>query len=75
AVVYKEPHRLAFYLYDLASSFHGHWNKGNDNPELRFIKPNNKKLSLARLGLVQAFINVLSSGLKIVEVKAPTEMR
>ncbi|KEG16793.1 arginine--tRNA ligase [Bartonella bacilliformis] len=75
AVVYKEPHRLAFYLYDLASNFHGHWNKGNDNPELRFIKPNNKKLSLARLGLVQAFINVLSSGLKIVEVKAPTEMR
>ncbi|ABM44962.1 arginyl-tRNA synthetase [Bartonella bacilliformis Peru38] len=75
AIVYKEPHRLAFYLYDLASNFHGHWNKGNDNPELRFIKPNNKKLSLARLGLVQAFINVLSSGLKIVEVKAPTEMR
>ncbi|MDD9329075.1 MAG: DALR anticodon-binding domain-containing protein, partial [Bartonella sp.] len=54
AVIHKEPHRLAFYLYDLASHFPGHWNKGNDNPNLRFIKPDNKELSLARLGLIQA---------------------
>ncbi|AQX23750.1 arginyl-tRNA synthetase [Bartonella sp. 114] len=75
AVIYKEPHRLAFYLYDLASNFHGHWNKGNDNPNLRFIKPDNKELSLARLGLIQAIINILSSGLTIIGVKALTEMR
>ncbi|MDD9332312.1 MAG: arginine--tRNA ligase [Bartonella sp.] len=75
AVIHKEPHRLAFYLYDLASHFHGHWNKGNDNPNLRFIKPDNKELSLARLGLIQAIINILSSGLTIIGVKAPTEMR
>ncbi|WP_455477630.1 arginine--tRNA ligase [Bartonella sp. B41] len=75
AVVHKEPHRLAFYLYDLAAKFHAHWNKGSDNPDLRFIKPDDKELSFARLGLVQATINILSSGLKIVGVEAPTEMR
>ncbi|UTO29013.1 arginine--tRNA ligase [Bartonella harrusi] len=75
AVIHKEPHRLAFYLYDLASSFHIHWNKGSDNLNLRFIQPNDKELSLARLGLIQAVINVLSSGLTIVGVKAPIEMR
>ncbi|MCZ2204373.1 arginine--tRNA ligase [Bartonella sp. A05] len=75
AAIYKEPHRLAFYLYDLASSFHGHWNKGNDNPDLRFVKLDDKELSLARLGLIQAIINILSSGLTIVGVKAPVEMR
>ncbi|ALE03722.1 arginine--tRNA ligase [Bartonella ancashensis] len=74
AIIYKEPHRLAFYLYDLASNFHGHWNKGNDNPYLRFIKADDEELSLARLGLIQAFINVLSSGLKIIGVEALTEM-
>ncbi|MCZ2328171.1 arginine--tRNA ligase [Bartonella sp. F02] len=75
AVIHKEPHRLAFYLYDLASHFHGHWNKGNDNPDLRFIKLDDKELSLARLGLIQAVINILSSGLTIIGVKTPTEMR
>ncbi|WP_019218765.1 arginine--tRNA ligase [Bartonella florencae] len=75
AVIHKEPHRLAFYLYDLASSFHSHWNKGSDNLNLRFIQPNDKELSLARLGLIQAFMNVLTSGLTIVGVEAPIEMR
>ncbi|WP_455465509.1 arginine--tRNA ligase [Bartonella sp. B39] len=75
AVIHKEPHRLAFYLYDLASSFHAHWNKGSDNFNLRFIQPDDKELSLARLGLIQAVINILSSGLTIVGVEAPTEMR
>lgn len=75
AVIHKEPHRLAFYLYDLASNFHGHWNKGNDNPDLRFTKLEDKELSLARLGLIQAVINILSSGLQIVGIKASTEMR
>ncbi|GAA5102988.1 arginine--tRNA ligase [Bartonella acomydis] len=75
AVVHKEPHRLAFYLYELASSFHTHWNKGSNNLNLRFIQPHDKELSLARLGLIQAVINVLTSGLTIVGVEAPTEMR
>ncbi|WP_074381665.1 arginine--tRNA ligase [Bartonella doshiae] len=75
AVIHKEPHRLAFYLYDLASNFHAHWNKGNDNPKLRFIQPADKELSFARLGLIQAVIHILSSGLKIIGVEAPAEMR
>ncbi|WP_019223484.1 arginine--tRNA ligase [Bartonella rattaustraliani] len=75
AIIHKEPHRLAFYLYDLASNFHSHWNKGNDNTSLRFIQPDDKELSLARLGLIQATINTLLSGLQIVGVDVPTEMR
>ncbi|WP_375606654.1 MULTISPECIES: arginine--tRNA ligase [unclassified Bartonella] len=75
AVVHKEPHRLAFYLYDLASSFHTHWNKGSENLNLRFIQPDDKELSFARLGLIQAVINILSSGLTIIGVEAPIEMR
>ncbi|WP_455474922.1 arginine--tRNA ligase [Bartonella sp. B30(2025)] len=75
AVIHQEPHRLAFYLYDLASIFHSHWNKGSDNSNLRFIKPNDKELSFARLGLIQAVMNVLLSGLAIVGIKAPEEMR
>ncbi|WP_330167704.1 arginine--tRNA ligase [Bartonella grahamii] len=75
AVVHKEPHRLAFYLYDLASSFHTHWNKGSESLNLRFIQPDDKELSFARLGLIQAVINILSSGLTIIGVEAPIEMR
>jgi arginyl-tRNA synthetase len=70
-----EPHRLAFYLYDLASSFHGHWNRGTDNPDLRFVKVNDRQLTHARLGLVQAVSDVLTSGLTLIGAAAPTEMR
>ena len=70
-----EPHRLAFYLYDLASTFHGHWNKGTENEDLRFIKLNDTQLSLARLGLIQAVSDVLSSALNVMGVDAPSEMR
>ncbi|MBT1154278.1 arginine--tRNA ligase [Aminobacter anthyllidis] len=70
-----EPHRLAFYLYDLASSFHGHWNRGTDNPDLRFVKVNDPELTHARLGLVQAVSDVLTSGLALIGADAPTEMR
>lgn len=70
-----EPHRLAFYLYDLASSFHGHWNRGTDNPDLRFVKVNDRELTYARLGLVQAVSDVLTSGLALIGADAPTEMR
>ncbi|HEV2901267.1 MAG TPA: arginine--tRNA ligase [Pseudaminobacter sp.] len=70
-----EPHRLAFYLYDLASSFHGHWNRGTENPDLRFVKVNDRQLTYARLGLVQAVSDVLTSGLALIGAEAPTEMR
>jgi len=70
-----EPHRIAFYLHELASSLHGHWNKGYELPHLRFIQPGNLKLTLARLGLVRAVSLVLASGLSILGVNAPEEMR
>ncbi|PDQ17337.1 arginine--tRNA ligase [Mesorhizobium sanjuanii] len=75
AALALEPHRLAFYLYDLASSFHGHWNRGTENPDLRFVKVNDRQLTHARLGLVQAVSDVLTSGLTLIGAEAPTEMR
>ncbi|MEO3385580.1 arginine--tRNA ligase [Mesorhizobium sp. CAU 1741] len=70
-----EPHRLAFYLYDLSQTFHAHWNRGTDNTDLRFIKVNDPELTYARLGLVQAVADVLASGLALVGAEAPAEMR
>jgi arginyl-tRNA synthetase len=71
----QEPHRLAFYLYDLASQFHAHWNRGGDTNDLRFVKVNDPELTFARLGLVQAVSDVLSSGLALIGADAPEEMR
>ncbi|MDD9910591.1 MAG: arginine--tRNA ligase [Ahrensia sp.] len=70
-----EPHRLAFYLYDLASELHGHWNAGRERPDLRFIHQDNAGLTHARLALVHAVASVLASGLSIVGAQAPEEMR
>lgn len=75
AAKFREPHRIAFYLYDVASAFHAHWNKGKDSAELRFINHTNPELSLARLGLVKAVASVLKSGLSITGTDAPDEMR
>ncbi|HEV7317506.1 MAG TPA: arginine--tRNA ligase [Ensifer sp.] len=75
AALAQEPHRIAFYLYDLAAAFHGHWNKGKENPELRFVNDKNRELSTARLGLVHAVASVLNSGLSITGTSAPEEMR
>ena len=75
AALAQEPHRIAFYLYDLASAFHGHWNKGKEQPELRFVNDKNRELSIARLGLVHAVASVLKSGLSITGTAAPDEMR
>lgn len=75
AATFREPHRVAFYLYDVASAFHAHWNKGKDSTELRFINHTNPELSLARLGLVKAVASVLKSGLSITGTNAPVEMR
>jgi arginyl-tRNA synthetase len=70
-----EPHRLAFYLYDLASAFHALWNRGTVSPDLRFVKVNDPELTYARLGLVQAVLDVISSGLALIGAEAPEEMR
>jgi arginyl-tRNA synthetase len=70
-----EPHRIAFYLYDLASFFHGQYARGNDSPHLRFIQPADGTLTAARLALVQANAQVLATGLQVLGVLAPSEMR
>jgi arginyl-tRNA synthetase len=70
-----EPHRLAFYLHDLASGLHGHWNRGIERPSLRFVKHDDAELTRARLGLVQAVSDVLTSGLALIGAAAPEEMR
>lgn len=70
-----EPHRIAYYLYDLANALHSHYDKGNKNPDLRFVKDNDRELTLARLGLVRAVAAVLKSGLSITGTSAPEEMR
>ncbi|MGI9401609.1 MAG: arginine--tRNA ligase, partial [Rhizobiaceae bacterium] len=70
-----EPHRVAFYLYELASDLHQHWNRGKELPELRFINQENAKLTIARLAMLRAVSCVLSSGLGIVGAEAPKEMR
>jgi arginyl-tRNA synthetase len=70
-----EPHRLAFYLHELASEFHSHWNRGNEMPHLRFIIEDDAPLTSARLTLVYGVVLVLASGLAILGVGAPEEMR
>jgi len=70
-----EPHRLAFYLYDLASAFHAQWTKGNEMPHLRFIQAADGTLTTARLALILANQQVLATGLAILGVHAPNEMR
>ncbi|MCX5519617.1 arginine--tRNA ligase [Kaistia defluvii] len=70
-----EPHRVAFYLYELAAEFHQQWNRGKDLPQLRFINPEQPQLTAARLALVHATKLVLSSGLLVLGVDAPEEMR
>ena len=75
AALSQEPHRIAYYLYDLAGVFHGHWNKGKDNADLRFVNDKNRQLTAARLGLVKAVASVLRSGLGITGTAAPSEMR
>jgi arginyl-tRNA synthetase len=70
-----EPHRIAFYLYDLAAAFHSLWNKGKDLPHLRFVNQTDRKSTEARLALVHAIRCVLVSGLAILGVTAPEEMR
>ena len=75
AAIAHEPHRVAFYLYELASDFHAQWNRGKDSPHLRFIIQNDPQMTMARLALVQGVVTVLASGLGVLGVEAPEEMR
>jgi arginyl-tRNA synthetase len=75
AAMAHEPHRVAFYLYDLAAEFHALWNRGNDDPERRFIVENNPQLSRSRLELALGIGQIIRSGLGLMGVVATEEMR
>lgn len=69
-----EPHRVAFYLYELASSFHAYWTRGREETGLRFVTVGEERLTMARLCLVDAVRQVLQNGLAILGVSAPEEL-
>jgi arginyl-tRNA synthetase len=71
----REPHRVAYYLNDVAAGFHGLWNKGNEDVGLRFIIADNEALTRSRLALVRAVAVVIVSGLAVMGVKPVEEMR
>jgi hypothetical protein len=70
----NEPHRIAYYLYELASGFHALWNKGRDDVQMRFLDEERKDVSSARLALIQAVCFVIASGLSIFGVQPVKEM-
>ncbi len=70
-----EPHRIAFYLHDLAAAFHGLWNKGNTDPQARFIVDGERDLTAARLALLRGTALVIASGLEVLGVTPVEEMR
>ena len=71
----NEPHRIAFYLYELASDFHALWNRGNDEPSLRFLQEGNAATSQAKIALARATSVVIGSALGILGVTPAEEMR
>jgi arginyl-tRNA synthetase len=75
AALAHEPHRIAFYLYDLAAEFHALWNRGNDDPNRRFLLENDPQLSRARLELALGIGQIIRSGLALMGVAAAEEMR
>lgn len=74
AAAAHEPHRIAFYLFELAGDFHALWNKGKDSPQLRFILPEDVNLTTTRLAFLRAIRYVLSNGLRILGVRPAEEM-
>jgi len=70
----REPHRIAFYLSELAASFHSLWNAGNDDPARRFVLPDNPALTAARLALATAIGQVIRTGLAVIGVAAASEL-
>ncbi len=75
AALAHEPHRVAFYLYDLAAAFHALWNRGKDDPDRRFLIENNPQLSLSRLELARGIGQIIKNGLGLMGVEAAEEMR
>ena len=71
----NEPHRIAFYLYELAADLHGLWNKGHDEPSLRFVQEGDSTTSQAKIALARAVAVVISAGLDILGVKPMDVMR
>jgi arginyl-tRNA synthetase len=74
AALAHEPHRVAFYLFELAGEFHALWNKGKDSPHLRFIFKEDGKLTTTRLAFLRAISYVLGNGLRILGVRPAEEM-
>ncbi|HEX8484117.1 arginine--tRNA ligase [Sphingomonas sp.] len=74
AAAAREPHRIAFYLYDLAAEFHALWNVGNDSPDRRFLVPDDADATRARLFLAAAIGQIIRNGLAIMGVEARSEM-
>lgn len=74
AAANHEPHRIAFYLYELAAAFHAYWNLGNDRPDRRILVVNNPALTLSRLSLGAAIGQIIANGLSIMGVTAAEEM-
>jgi arginyl-tRNA synthetase len=72
---FKEPHRLAFYLKDLASSLHSYWNLGNENNNQKVINPNNIEVSKARVALLRSVGITISEGLNLLGIEALKELR
>ena len=75
AAAAREPHRIAFYLYDLAAAFHAAWNVGNDRPDRRFLVPEDQDATRARLFLADAIAQIIRNGLSIMGVVAVSEMK
>jgi len=75
AALAHEPHRIAFYLNDLASAFHSLWNRGNDDPARRFLVADEPELTRARLELARGVARIIRSGLALMGVEAAEEMR
>jgi arginyl-tRNA synthetase len=74
AAAAHEPHRVAFFVHDLASDLHSHWTRGKDQPQLRFVNEERRDLTVARLALVAAVTSILAAGLAVLGVNAPDEM-
>ena len=74
AAVTREPHRIAFYLGDLAAAFHALWNRGNDEPARRLVIADNAPLTAARLALADAVGQVIRNGLGVMGVEAAEEL-
>ncbi len=70
-----EPHRVAFYIHDMASAFHQYWNQGKEDPDLRFIVDEDTELTVARASLVKGVASVIASGLEVMGVQPVEEMR